>query len=41
MGVTGSARGGWPRSVSPPTALSLTWGLADYVDLLAEAVAGL
>ncbi len=24
-------------AVSPPTALSLTWGLADYVDLLAEA----
>ena len=24
-------------SVSPPTALSLTWGLDDYVDLLAKA----
>ncbi|GAA3599589.1 iron-siderophore ABC transporter substrate-binding protein [Klugiella xanthotipulae] len=28
-------------SVSPPTALSLTWGLSDYVDTLAKAVAGL
>jgi iron complex transport system substrate-binding protein len=25
-------------SVSPPTALSLTWGLDDYVELLSEAV---
>jgi iron complex transport system substrate-binding protein len=25
-------------SVSPPTALSLTWGLDDYVALLSEAV---
>lgn len=25
-------------SVSPPTALSLTWGLAEYVELLADAV---
>jgi iron complex transport system substrate-binding protein len=37
-GVVGKA---FIASVSPPTALSLTWGLADYVDLLAEAVAGL
>ena len=28
-------------SVSPPTALSLTWGLDEYVAVLAEAVAGL
>jgi hypothetical protein len=28
-------------SVSPPTALSLTWGLEEYVELLAGAVAQL
>lgn len=36
--VTGPA---FVASVSPPTALSLTWGLDDYVDLLAGAVATL
>ena len=35
-GVVGQA---FVASVSPPTALSLTWGLEDYVQLLAEAVA--
>jgi len=35
-GVVGQA---FVASVSPPTALSLTWGLDDYVALLAEAVA--
>jgi hypothetical protein len=37
-----SRRGRLPEelvaSVSPPTALSLTWGLDDYVALLSEAV---
>jgi iron complex transport system substrate-binding protein len=37
-GVVGQS---FVASVSPPTALSLTWGLADYVDLLAEAVDGI
>lgn len=37
-GVVGQA---FIASVSPPTALSLTWGLEDYVQLLAETVAGL
>jgi iron complex transport system substrate-binding protein len=37
-GVVGQA---FIASVSPPTALSLTWGLEDYVQLLADAVAGL
>ena len=27
-------------SVSPPTALSLTWGLDEYVALLSDAVQG-
>lgn len=37
-GVVGQS---FVASVSPPTALSLTWGLQEYVDLLAEAVAGI
>lgn len=37
-GVVGQA---FIASVSPPTALSLTWGLADYVEVLADTVAGL
>lgn len=37
-GVVGQA---FIASVSPPTALSLTWGLDDYVQILADAVAGL
>jgi len=37
-GVVGKA---FIASVSPPTALSLTWGLDDYVGILAEAAAGL
>ena len=37
-GVVGQA---FVASVSPPTALSLTWGLEDYVQVLADTVAGL
>lgn len=37
-GVVGQA---FIASVSPPTALSLTWGLEDYVQILADTVAGL
>ena len=37
-GVVGQA---FIASVSPPTALSLTWGLDDYVQILADTVAGL
>lgn len=36
-GVVGQA---FIASVSPPTALSLTWGLEDYVQVLADTVAG-
>ena len=37
-GVVGQA---FIASVSPPTALSLTWGLEDYVQVLSDTVAGL
>lgn len=37
-GVVGQA---FIASVSPPTALSLTWGLEDYVQVLADTVAAL
>lgn len=37
-GVVGQA---FIASVSPPTALSLTWGLDEYVEILADAAAGL
>lgn len=37
-GIVGQA---FIASVSPPTALSLTWGLDDYVQVLAQAVAEL